>query len=242
MKKLTLALTGLLTFLTIATVSAQTADELIAKHIEAIGGAEAWKKINSVRTEGTLTVQGTEVTVTSTVLHQKGARQDISVMGMTGYTIVTPAAGWTFMPFQGQTQVEAMTEDMLKESQDQVDAHGSVVDFKTKGHTIEYLGKEDVDGTECFKLKMTQKSGKVETMFLDPKSYLLIKSVSKRKANGAEVEETTTYSNYQKLPEGILLPMAITVPVGPGIIAELQVKKVEVNKPVDEAIFKSGQP
>ena len=74
-------------FLLLATTfiaKAQTADEIIAKHIEAIGGAENWKKVNSIKMEGTMQVQGAEVAVTQTVLHGKGSRQDISVMGMNG--------------------------------------------------------------------------------------------------------------------------------------------------------------
>ena len=54
----------------------------------------------------------------------------------------------------------------MKESVDQYDTQGSLVDYKAKGHSVEYLGKEDVEGTEAHKLKLTHKSGKTETMFL----------------------------------------------------------------------------
>jgi hypothetical protein len=75
-------------------------------------------------------------------------------------------------------------------------------------------------------------------MYFDPASYLVIRTVSKQKANGQEMDVTTSLSNYKKLPEGILVPMSISLPVGPGANAELTLTKVEVNKPVDEAIFK----
>ena len=95
---------------------AQTADEIVAKHVEAMGGMDAWKKVNSMITTGTLKVQGAEIAQTSTVLNGKGARQDISAMGMNGYSIVTPTAGWNFMPMQGQKAPEPITADDLKES------------------------------------------------------------------------------------------------------------------------------
>ena len=212
---------------------AQTAEEIVAKHIEAIGGAAAWKKVNSLYYEGKMTVQGAEVNVTLTALNGKGVRQNISFGGMTGYQIVTPTAGWNFMPFQGQAAPEAMTADQLKESADDLDAQGKLIDYKSKGHTVEYLGKDDVEGTECFKLKITSKAGNVETVFIDPKSYYIVRSVAKKTANGQESNVQTDLSNYQKLPEGIVVPFSIKLSEG-----ELVISKAEVNKQVDESTFK----
>jgi hypothetical protein len=113
---------------------AQTADEIVTKHIEAVGGVAAWKKVNSLYYEGKMTVQGAEVNVTLTVLNGKGVRQNISVMGMTGYQIITPTAGWNFMPFQGQTAPEAITPEVLKESADDLDVQGILIDYKSKGN------------------------------------------------------------------------------------------------------------
>lgn len=212
---------------------AQTAEEIVAKHIEAIGGAAAWKKVNSLYYEGKMTVQGAEINLTLTSLNGKGVRQNISLMGMTGYQIITPTAGWNFMPFQGQTTPEAMTADELKQAVDDLDVQGKLVDYKSKGHTVEYLGKDDVEGTECFKLKITTKAGNVETVFIDPKSYYIVRSVVKRTANGQESDVPTGLSNFQKLPEGIVVPFSLTLPFG-----EMVISKAEVNKQVDESTFK----
>lgn len=225
-----------LSILTIATVGftyAQTADEIVNKHIEAIGGADAWKKVNSMVTTGTLTVQGAEIAISLTVLNGKGSRQDITAMGMNGYQIVTPTQGWNFMPFQGQKAPEPITADDLKEAQDELDVQGSLVDYKAKGHTIELLGTDDIEGVNVFKLKETLKSGKTQTIFIDPKTYYIIRVISKQKANGNEVDVTTNLNNYQKLPEGIMVPLSIGLPFG-----EMIISKVEINKPIDENIFK----
>lgn len=215
-------------------VKAQTAEEIIASHIAAIGGADAWKKVNSVKLEGTMQVQGATVAVTQTILHGKGNRQDISVMGMNGYTIIAPTSGWSFMPFNGQTAPEALTAEDVAEAQTDLDVQGNLIDYAAKGHTIDYKGKDDVEGTEAFKIKVNLKSGKSETMFFDTKSYLLIRMISTQKANGKEAEVTTNFSNYEKLPEGILVAKSITLPFG-----ELNLTKVTINGPVDESIFKN---
>lgn len=227
------AFVGAAVLLSSFTAISQTADELVDKHITAIGGKDAWQKVNSVKQEGNLQVQGADVAVAITVLHGKGMRQDISAMGMTGYQIMTPAAGWSYMPFQGQTKPEPVTAEMLQEGADSYDAQGSLLNYKEKGHTVEYLGKEDIDGMEAYKLRVTHKSGKTETLYLDPSSYYITRMIVKQKANGQEMDVTTNLSNYKKLPEGIVVPMSLGLPVG-----ELTITKVEVNPPVDEKIFK----
>ncbi|HVF96907.1 MAG TPA: hypothetical protein VM871_06290 [Flavisolibacter sp.] len=233
MKALRFALLGLVALSTLF-VQAQTADELVTKHIEAMGGADAWHKVNSMKQEGTLTVQGNiPVNFVTTVLQNKGMRLDISAMGQSGYQIMTPTAGWGYMPFQGQTKAEPVTEDQVKEGADSYDAQGTLLDYKTKGHTVTLLGKDDIDGVEAHKLQVVHKSGKTETLFLDPKTFYIIRTISKQKANGQEMDVTTNLANYKKTPEGIVVPMSITLPMG-----ELVISKVTVNGPVDEAIFK----
>lgn len=226
----------LFSFLLVASAfiaKAQTADEIIAKHVAAVGGAEAWRKVTSLRQEGAMQVQGADVKITMTVVHGKGNRQDIAVAGMNGFMIITPTAGWNFMPFNGQTQPEPMTDEDIKEGQPELDAWDPLVDYKEKGNTVELIGKDDVDGTECHKFLLTYKSGKTISLFVDPKSFHIIRSVAKQKSNGQEMEVITNLSNYQKLPEGIVVPMSVSLPFG-----ELNITKVEVNKTIDESVFK----
>ena len=90
---------------------AQTADEIVKSHIDAIGGQANWDKVKSIRMETTMKQQGAEMTIIVTQVDKKEMRQDINVMGMSGYTIVTTKEGWNFMPWQGQTKAEAMTPD-----------------------------------------------------------------------------------------------------------------------------------
>lgn len=215
---------------------AQTLDEIVANHVKAIGGADNWKKVTSVHFEGTMSVQGTDVNVGMTVVAGKGFRQDISVMGMNGFQIVTPTAGWNFMPFQGQADVEAMTDEDVKESQDELDPSGELVDYQAKGRTVTLEGKDDVDGTECFKLTVLSKTGKSKTLFIDPKSWFIIKAIEKVKANGQEMEQAINYSNYKLQPEGIYMPLSMTLPFG-----EMIISKIEINKPIDEAVFKPAK-
>ncbi len=80
MKVLKLAFAALASFVLISSAKAQTADEIVSKYITAIGGADNWKKVNSMTSEGNLTVQGADVAVTMTAMNGKVMRLNISVM------------------------------------------------------------------------------------------------------------------------------------------------------------------
>jgi hypothetical protein len=128
-----------------------------------------------------------------------------------------------------------MTADEVKVGQDQLDIQGELLDYKQKGHSVELMGKEDVDGTECFKVKLTRKSGRESIYLIDPKTYYAVRSISKVTVNGQEVNQTINLSNYQKLPEGIVIPFTMENGQAP---APINITKVEVNPTIDEAIFK----
>jgi hypothetical protein len=212
---------------------AQSADDIISKHIQAIGGKDAWKKVTTLKQEGTVDVNGTKVDFAVAALNNKGYRQTVSFAGMSGYTIYTDSAGWNFYPWQGQMKPEAITAEDVKEAQDNLDVQGPLLDYKDKGHTVEYLGTDDFEGTDCYKLKLTEKSGKVITYYIDPSNYFIIHTVTLRKANGQETEAKLDFSNYRQMPEGIWLPMNINDGSSP-----LKIKKVEVNALVDNSLFK----
>jgi hypothetical protein len=220
----------------VLTAKAQTADEIIQKHITAIGGTDNWKKITSVKMAGSVNAGGMELPVTVTKVNGKGFKAEFTINGMTGYMILTPTAGWAYNPMQGQQKPEALTAEDVKQSQDELDIPGPLFDYKTKGCKIVYLGKDEVEGTECHKLKVTLPNGKEQTMYFDATSYYHIRTVEKTTANGKEEEQISNYGNFQKLPEGIVFPMSIDEGEGP-----MAVKSVEVNKPVDDNLFKPAE-
>ncbi|MEY3432608.1 MAG: hypothetical protein RL131_544 [Bacteroidota bacterium] len=238
MKKNTSFLLTILFVLTSFFASAQTVDEIVAKHVEAIGGAANWKKINTMRSEALLSVQGMDIPIVLTGVHNKAFRQEFSAMGMTGYSIITNEGGWNFNPMQGQNKPEPMTADELKYGKDQLDLQSELVDYKLKGHTVEKLDNEEIDGVSCFKLKVIRKSGNETVLLIDPKSYYNIRTVSKVVANGQEVEAIVDMSNFQKLPEGIVIPFNMQ---NSNMPAPITITKVIINGPVDESIFKVAQ-
>lgn len=212
-------------------------DEVIDKHLEAIGGKAKLAELKSIRMETNLTVQGMEIPVVTTRVNNVGQRVDISAMGMDGFMIITPTAGWTYMPFLGQAAAEPIPDEQVKESADELDIPGPLFNYKDKGHSVELVGNEKIDSADCYKIKLTTQSGKVRTFYIDQKNYYVVRSVAKAVVMGQAQEITMNYSNYKKTDEGYVFAYSISGAFGQG---DMTVSKIEVNKPVDEKIFKAS--
>jgi hypothetical protein len=103
------------------------------------------------------------------------------------------------MPFLGKPDPETMADDQLKEMKSMAEFDGAFVDYKNKGHQIEYLGTEEVDGTPAYKLRVTRANGDVDTIYLDQEYLVEFKSVSKREIQGNEVEAITEIGDYKEV-------------------------------------------
>jgi outer membrane lipoprotein-sorting protein len=210
---------------------AQTADEIVNKHLEARGGASKLREIKSMIMDGSMNQGGVDVTMKYFYLVGKATKVEFSAMGQTGYNIVTTTNGWAMNPFNGDGGVVEMSPEQLKEAQVGLDLI-PLLDYKSKGYTVESLGKENIQGADYFKLKLTRPSGKTVIYYLDNK-YLLFRSISTVTANGSEVETITDYSDYKTTPEGYVLPYRRTSGQ-----TDITFDKIEINPKIDEAIFK----
>jgi hypothetical protein len=211
---------------------AQTADEIIDKYLDAIGGKENWKKVTSLKMEGNVEVQGLEIPFTMQAVHGKGFRTDGEFQGNFFIDIVTPTQGWSQNPMAGKATLQPLAEDELKEKLDELDIQGPFLDYKEKGSTVEFLGKEEAEGNEYFKIKLTTKNKNETTYFFDTKTYLVYKQESIAKQQGQDIPVTVKSLDYQTVDGGLKIPFKMDQ--GMMILAA---KKYTINAPVDEKIF-----
>ncbi|MFX7556095.1 hypothetical protein ABTJ70_18870, partial [Acinetobacter baumannii] len=80
------------------------------------------------------------------------------------------------------------------------------VDYKAKGSTVEFLGKDEEDGNEYFKVKITSKNGNERTYFFDTKTNLAYKTEAVVKVQGQEVKSSIKYLDYQTIENGAKMP------------------------------------
>jgi len=218
----------------ISSVKAQTADEIMDKHTKAVGGADNWNKIKTMKMVGSLNQGGMEINMTTTLVTEKALRMDISVMGMSGYQIITKEGGWAYMPFQGSTKIDTMKPEMVKSMASQMNPKSiQLIDYKSKGTKIELAGKDTLNNAPCYKLKCTNKEGETSFCYIDMNTYYLARIERSVKTDDQEQEMAVGFSNYQKLADGgIVVPMTMNTQ---GV--DINYKIVEVNKPVDDKIF-----
>ncbi len=228
------------------TAMSQTVDEVIGKYVDAIGGKEKLASLQSLYMETVSVMQnGNEMTAKMWKVNNKLVRREMN-FGMGSMTsVITEKEGWNSNPRNGN-KFEPVTPEALAMQQAEMDCAGPLVDYKAKGHTAELLGKEAVEGTECYKVKLSLKSGRDLTYYIDTKNYYIIRMKTKAGGMGGQrpgggggnpdAELIIDYSDYRKTPEGYVFPYA-TTRVGMG--SATNVEKIEVNKPVDPKLYKA---
>lgn len=226
-----------------AAISAQTVDDIVAKNIQAEGGMAKLKAVQSMKMTGDFEAAGMQAGFTRVVKRPMKLRLDVSIQGLTLTQAYDGQNGWAVVPFTGKKDPEPMTADDLKNIQEEADFDGPLMDYKQKGNTVELVGKEKVEGTDVYHLKVTLKNGDVRNLYLDADSFLDIKTVAKTTIRGTELEIETAIGDYKPV-EGIMVPFSIEQHSvggqGPG--QKITIKKVEFNVPVDDSIFKMPAP
>ncbi|MEY2546522.1 MAG: hypothetical protein QOG48_1639, partial [Verrucomicrobiota bacterium] len=163
-------------------------DELVAKNVEAKGGAAALGALQSLKLNGKLLVnQGQiELGYTETKKRPNEVREESTLQGMTAVQAFDGKEGWQISPFRGRKDPEKMSADDVKSLIEDAEIDGPLVDWKAKQSTLEYLGTEDVDGTAAHKIKVVRKNGDVNFVYLDPDHFLEIRILTQRIKHGAQ--------------------------------------------------------
>src|SRR6266699_6574243 len=217
-----------------------TVDELVAKNIEAKGGGTALKSLQTLRSTGKLLVQvqgQIELGYVQIKKRPDEARTEASLQGMTQIEAYDGKEGWKVSPFFGRKDPERMSADDVKTLIEDAEIGGPLVDWKTKGSKVEYLGTEDVEGTLAHKVKVMRKNGDVNFVYLDPDHFLEIRVLTQRVRHGAYEEVETDLGDYEKAA-GVFVPTSIeSGRKGAPDKERIIIDKVEANVPVDDAIF-----
>ena len=218
----------------------ETVDGLVAKNVEAKGGAQALAAVQSLSLHGKLLANQGRLEFTYVQIKKRpgAVREETSLQGMTRVDAYDGMEGWKISPFGGRKDPEKVSVDDAKSLVEDAEVDGPLVDWKAKGSTVEYLGTEDVEGTLAHKLKVVRKNGDVNYVYLDPDHFLEIRIITQRMENGAQVENETDLGDYEKI-NGVYFPFSIEGgPKGSTDKQKIIFEKAEANTPVDDAIFK----
>ena len=221
-------------------VLADTADDLAAKNVEAKGGLDKLNAIQSLRLSGKLRLNGgrLELGYVTLIKRPGSIRYEAVLQGLTQIQAYDGVQAWQIDPFQGRKDPVKLSNDDAKSlGEDAVDFIGPLVDYKAKGYTLDYLGTEDVDGTEAHKLRVMRPNGDLTYVYLDPDYFLEIRTVNRRIEHGVPKETVTDYGDYEKV-DGVYLSFEQEFgPRGARDRQKVEVEKAETNVSVDDMQF-----
>ena len=224
--------------------AAQTAEELVARNLQARGGIEKIKAIHSLRMTGKIQ-QGGGFTalVSSTAVAPNLRRETFTVQGMSDIQAYDGSTGWHISPFGGRKEPELLGEDELRGLVEEADFYGPTVDYQKKDNRIEYLGHDSVDGDDVYRLKVTLANGDILYYYLDPETFLEIR-VEKVQFIRGSVQETFRNLGSYKQVAGVYFPFSIEAgsKQNPEDAAKITIDKIEANVAVDAQEFKLPAP
>ena len=220
-----------------AAATAQTVDEVIARNVEAHGGAEKLKSVHTLRTLAKFRQGSLQADFRQENKREDKVREEYIIQGLAQVQAYDGKTGWQISPFGGRKDPELLSQDDLKSLVVDADLDGPLVDYKAKGHQAELVGHDSVEGTDCFKIKLSMKNGDVRYYYLDTDSYLELKIEIQTMIRGALQEFELYYGDYEQV-NGIYYPFVVEqAQKGSSSRSQVTVQKIEQNVAMDDAHF-----
>ena len=214
-----------------------TAEDIVARNIQARGGIDKIRAVQTLRMTGTMLVNDERLPTTIEWKRPNKVRWEFEADGQTAIQVYDGKKGWTLMPFEGNRDPEEMSDQELEDVAQQADLDGPLVDAAAKGNTISLLGKDDSDSRPVWELRVRRKNGEERFVYIDAETFLQTKTVTKRTAGGREIEIRSIIDDYRAV-DGLVLPHSFDASA-PGMPQgqSLRFTKTEVNVPIDDSRF-----
>jgi hypothetical protein len=239
-------LTSLAVIGTGTSVSAQTrptADDIIAHYIKTVGGADKVQAVRTLRRIGKYTGEGGfEAIVIQESSRPNSVRQEFTIQGMTAINAYDGSHGWKIDPFGGKKDPESLSEEELRSIIEDSDFDEPLVNAKEKGNKVEFVGMDQIEGTDVYKLKVTFKNGDTRYYYMDTDSYVPIKYETTRIIRGTPQESETILGDYKQVG-GWYLPFSMAFrQKGRSDYQKITFDKIEFNVPIDSTRYFRPKP
>ncbi|HLA60569.1 MAG TPA: hypothetical protein VK622_17465, partial [Puia sp.] len=222
--------------LLIAQTKAQTADEIVNKYFDAIGGKAKLETVKTSYSEGEMSIMNNPAPFISSVIDGKASKSEMNFNGQKIINCYTAGAGWTVNPLAGITEPTPMPAEQVGMGPMTYDLKGPMYNYAAKGYKLELAGKEKLKNADVFKLTLNTKDSTEIDCYIDAASWLLLQTVIKVTVSGQPVEISIANSDYQKTNIGLLMPFVSEVTY-PGLTIVSTTKIMDLNRNIDPAIF-----
>jgi outer membrane lipoprotein-sorting protein len=234
MKKMS-AFLSVLFLISMIPVQSQNLDDILKEHFSA-SGQDKLIKLKTQKLTGKMIQSGIEIPIIQMAKRPNKMRMEGTFQSLTFIQTYNGKEGWSINPFAGVAEPQPMTADELRSMSNQADMDGMLWDWKGKGYTVTSEGKEDMEGTSCFKIKLVTKEGDSYIYYIDTDSYIMIRSTTKTKVMGNETEADTYYSNYTQV-DGLAVPGKIETKMNGQLMMTLVIEKVEFDTDLNDSLF-----
>jgi outer membrane lipoprotein-sorting protein len=212
-----------------------TLDEILANYYKATG-TETMNEWKSILITGKYINQSIEFPFKGYYKQPGKLRSETEIQGNKIISVFDGNQGWNVNPWSGSSDPQDMTADEIKGMKNQADIEGGLYKWKEKGHKAELLGKEDLDGSPVYKIKLTRADRDVETWFLDAETYIPLKVSSIIKVQANETKNDCYFTNYNNF-HGVLMARTMTNKFNEQITSQFEITNVDINLPISDSLF-----
>ena len=216
-----------------------TAEQVVAQHIEAIGGLDALNAVTTMKMSGTWIFVGSAVPMT--IVKKRPEAFRFELMDSDGLAAVVQATdGVTAWQFATSPKAWLKVMDGLEAEtfrEEWADFHGPLIDYAAKGGSIELIGPENLDGVETYHIKLKLESGREQHYFFHAENFTLVrKIVTSYHRNPEGYDRVYYFEEFRKVGD-ILVPTYFEREDGGEHVWTYEIDEVELNEPVDDTVF-----
>ena len=222
--------------------SPTTIDELIKRNTEAMGGRVAIEAIQSIEVNLHISDPGSEVDGIYYAARPGKMRIDVSVQGRHVFTEAFDGQrGWEW----NGKESKAATPLASAALQHGVELPGHLFglhELRQRGHKVELIGREKIDGIDFFSVKLTLRDGYTTTLYIDPESWLITRRRDFRPLH-PDIDPTPTTieqrsSDFQRVGGVSFAFAGSETDVKTGKVLETsQIKSIKINPTIDPTFF-----
>lgn len=214
----------------------QSADDIINKNLDALGGKSKLSTITTLYQESNSSLGGNDMTGKTWIRFGTGMRQEIEAMGSQIVTVIYKDSGWAVNPLAGSTDPQPIPAEQIKRYAGMMTPGGMFANYQDKGYTATLVGHEAVNGKDCFKIKLSKKDDPDMLFWIDASSYMIDKQEVTSNMGGQDMTVDIAFTDYKTTPEGFMIPYTVTTTLPMGDL-ETKLTKVVVNGPVSDSVF-----
>jgi outer membrane lipoprotein-sorting protein len=206
--------------------SARSVDEIVRRHVDAIGGKAQWAKVHSLLIKGS-----GPYAMTTWIWKEPGkVRTEERDAEGSGHAVITASDGthaWVSNTFRGPATPRPLAPEELRRWQTGLAIRSDLLDLPAKGAALTLLGEEKVNGKDAYKLSLKRDDRDEVLLWIDTRTFLLVQRARTTTAPwGGTTTVATPLTDYRRV-EGVMIPHAI----GETLLI------VEVNPEIADAAF-----